>query len=256
MQVPLKRLLLTVEMLAWTAFFAFALTFLVLRYWVLPNIEDHRERIVAALSQAVGQPVKIGALEADWAGLRPRLSISEVRVFDSKGREALVLPTVENVVSWRSLLFMDLRLHSFLIDRPVLAVRRDAKGVITVGGIDVSGGGDEGRLSDWVLAQNEIIIRDAEVTWSDELRSAPPLALSALNFRLTNDGDRHAIGLSARPPRQLGPWVELRAELVGHSLKKFAHWNGRIFAELGATNLAGWRAWVDYPIDVRSGEGA
>jgi len=256
MQILLKRLLLALEVLAWTAFFAFALTFLALRYWVLPNIEDRREQIVAAISRAVGLPVKIGALETDWAGLRPRLSISDVRVYDRNGREALVLPAVENVVSWRSILFLDLRLHSFVIDRPALAVRRDPKGAITVGGIEIGGGDDGGRLSDWVLAQSEIIIRDAEVTWTDELRGAPPLALTALNFRLANEGDRHAIGLSARPPRHLGPGVELRAELVGHSLKQLAQWNGRVFAELGATDLAGWRAWVDYPLDVRSGEGA
>jgi len=256
MQILLKRFLLVLEALAWTAFFVFALTFLALRYWVLPNIEGQREHIVAAISQAVGLPVKIGALETDWAGLRPRLSISDVRVYDRGGREALVLPVVENVVSWRSLVFMDLRLHSFLIDGPKLEVRRDAKGAITVGGIDVGGGDDGGRLSDWVLAQSEIIIRGAEVTWTDELRGAPPLALTALNFRLTNDGDRHAIGLSARPPRHLGPGVELRAELVGRSLKQLAQWNGRLYAELGATDLAGWRAWVDYPLDVRSGEGA
>ncbi len=256
MRIFLKRSLLALEVLAWTAFFAFALAFLALRYWVLPNVEDHRERIVAAISQAVGLPVTIGALETDWAGLRPRLSISEVRVYDHGGREALVLPVVENVISWQSLVFMDLRLHSFLIDGPKLAVRRDVKGAITVGGIDIGGGGNEGRLSDWVLAQSEIIIRGAEVTWTDEQRGAPPLALTALNFRLANDGDRHAFGLSARPPRELGPGVELRAELVGRSVTQLAQWNGRVFAELGATDLAGWRAWVDYPIDVRSGEGA
>jgi len=256
MLILLKRLLLLLEALAWSAFFAFALTFLALRYWVLPNIEDHRERIVAAISQAVGLPVTIGALETDWAGLRPRLSISELRVYDRGGREALVLPMVENVVSWRSLVFMDLRLHSFLIDRPKLAVRRDVKGAITVGGIDIGGGGDGGRLSDWVLAQSEIIIRDAELTWTDETRAAPPLALTGVHFRLDNDGDRHAIGLSARPPRELGPGVELRAEFFGPSLKQLAQWSGRVYAELGATDLAGWRAWVDYPLDVRSGEGA
>ncbi|MGQ0511723.1 MAG: YhdP family protein [Betaproteobacteria bacterium] len=256
MRIFLKRTLLALEMLAWTAFFAFALTFLALRYWVLPNIEGQRERIVAAISQAVGLPVTIGALETDWAGLRPRLSISDVRVYDRGGREALVLPVVENVVSWRSLMFMDLRLHSFLIDGPKLEVRRDTRGAITVGGIEITAGGDEGRLSDWVLAQSEIIIRGAEVTWTDESRGAPPLALTALHFRLTNDGDQHALGLSARPPRHLGPGVELRAELVGRSVKQLAQWNGRVYAELGATDLAGWRAWVDYPLDVRSGEGA
>jgi uncharacterized protein (TIGR02099 family) len=29
-----------------------------------------------------------------------------------------------------------------------------------------------------------------------------------------------------------------------------------VYAELGYTDLAGWRAWVDYPMDVRKGQGA
>jgi uncharacterized protein (TIGR02099 family) len=29
-----------------------------------------------------------------------------------------------------------------------------------------------------------------------------------------------------------------------------------VFAELGYTDLAGWRAWADYPVDVRQGQGA
>ncbi|MBM3354717.1 MAG: hypothetical protein FJY47_02625, partial [Betaproteobacteria bacterium] len=95
----MKRLLLALELLVWTGFFAFALAFIALRYWVLPNIESQRENIVAAISKAIGLPVKIGALETDWAGLRPRLLISDVRVYDRGGREALVLPGVENVVS-------------------------------------------------------------------------------------------------------------------------------------------------------------
>jgi len=252
----LKRLLLALELLVWTGFFAFALAFIALRYWVLPNIESQRENIVAAISKAIGLPVKIGALETDWAGLRPRLLISDVRVYDRGGREALVLPGVENVVSWDSLLFMDLRLQTFVIDRPKLSVRRDAMGGITVGGIEVRAGGEEGRLSEWLLAQSEIVIRDAEVTWTDELRGAPPLTFSALHFRLSNDGDWHGIGVSARPPRHLGPGVELRAELNGRSLRQMAQWHGRVYAELGATDLAGWRAWVDYPLEVHAGEGA
>jgi len=252
---PLRTFLRALEILAWTGFFAFAALVLALRYWLLPRVETYREDIVAAISRSVGLPVKIGAISTDWQGLRPRVSISDVRVYDAAGREALVLPTVENVVAWRSLLAGELRLHSFLIDGPRLSVRRGADGQITVGGIAVSGGGD-GRLTDWVLSQSRILVRGAEVEWVDELRRAPPLTLSALNFRLENDGDEHAVGLAARPPRELGPGIELRARLEGRSVREPAHWSGRVYAELGYTDLAGWRAWVDYPIEVRRGVGA
>ncbi len=244
------------EVLAWAALFAFAIVFLALRYWLLPNVERYREDIVAALSRSIGLPLKIGALKADWQGLRPRLSLSDVRLYDREGREALVLPAVENVVSWRSLLAMDLRLHSFVIAGPKLSVRRDPGGAITVGGIRLAEDRGDGGLGDWILSQNEIVVRDAEIEWRDDYRRAPPLQLSALNLRLRNDGDEHSIGLSARPPRQLGPGLELRAELIGRSVKQLAAWNGRVYAELGYTDLAGWRPWVDYPLDVRRGEGA
>ncbi|MDW8469215.1 MAG: YhdP family protein [Burkholderiales bacterium] len=256
MRILIKRFFLALEVLAWTAFFAFALLVLSLRYWVLPNIERWREDIVAELSRAIGLPVRIGAIETDWAGLRPRVSISDVRIYDRDGREALVLPEVENVVSWRTLAARELRLASVVIEGPRLAIRRDANGAITVGGIEIAGTEGGGRLSDWLLAQDEIVIRDAEVVWTDELRGAPPLALEALNFRMRNDGERHAIGLSARPPRHLAPGLELRAELFGTRLEDLAAWNGRVYAELGQTDLAGWRAWVDYPLEVRSGTGA
>ncbi len=255
-KAPLRRLLRVIEVLAWAGFFAFAVIFLALRYWLLPNVEHYRGDIVAAISRSIGLPVKIGALATDWQGLRPRLSISDVRVYDSNGREALVLPVVENVIAWRSLAARELRLHSFLIDGPKLAVRRDANGEIFVAGIRISGDKGDGKLSDWILSQDRIIIRGAEIEWLDEARKAPPLTLSALNLHLENDGDTHLVGLSARPPRELGPGLDVRAALEGSSVRRPAQWNGRLYAEFGYTNLAGWRAWVDYPLDVRRGEGA
>ena len=257
MRFPLKPLVRAVEVLAWVSFFAFAAILLTLRYWVLPNIERYRGDIVAGISQATELPVKIGALASNWQGLRPRISITDVRVYDRDGREALVLPAVENVISWRTLFAGGLRLRSFVIDSPKLAVRRDKDGVIHVAGIRMSGDKGDGKLTDWLLNQSEIVVRDAEIEWLDEMREAPPLLLSALNLRLENSGNEHSIGLSARPPRELGPGIELRAQLEGASFKEPAKWSGRLFAELGNTDLARWRAWVDYPgVDVRRGQGA
>ena len=244
------------EVLAWAVFFAIAVFVLVLRYWALPNIERYRADIVAAVAAGVGMQVKVGAIEADWRGLRPQLELSDVRIYDKEGREALVLPRVTSVVSWRSFVFMDLRMHSFAIEGPRLAVRRDTRGAIHVAGVRLTQEKGDGRLTDWLLGQNEIVIRDAEIEWTDELRGAPALALASLQFRLENDGEVHDIGISARPPPHLGSGLELRARLHGRSVAEPSAWNGRVYAELGYTDLAGWRQWVDYPADVREGQGA
>src|SRR6185369_15840355 len=135
----MKRWWRAIEFLAWGAFFAFAALALALRFWILPDIESHRETIVAAVTRSVGLPVRIGRIEAGWLGLRPQLSLSDVRVLDAQGREALRLPVVENVVSWRSFLTGELRLHSLAIEGPRLTVRRDAEGAIFVAGIRLAG---------------------------------------------------------------------------------------------------------------------
>ena len=89
----MKRLRRTLEVLAWATFFSFAVAVLGLRYGLLPQIERYRPEIVARVAATVGQPVKIGRIEAEWLGLRPQINLSDVRIYDAEGREALVLPT-------------------------------------------------------------------------------------------------------------------------------------------------------------------
>src|SRR2546428_31237 len=138
------------EMLAWATFFAFAAAVLGLRYGLLPQIERYRPEIVARVAATVGQPVKIGRIEAEWLGLRPQINLSDVRIYDAEGREALVLPAVENILSWRSLAHGQLRLHALRIEGPRLAVRRDSAGALYVAGMKLApaagGGGFRGRV--------------------------------------------------------------------------------------------------------------
>jgi uncharacterized protein (TIGR02099 family) len=252
----MKRVWRGVEILAWAAFFALAALVLALRFWLLPSIEHYRQGIVTAVSRTVGQPVQIGAIQAGFHGFRPQVTLTDVRILDAQGREALRLPSVENVLSWRSLAAGRLTLRLLAIEGPRLTVRRDASGALHVAGIALSRDESGGALAAWVLDQDEIQVRNAEIEWHDEKRGAPPLALSALGFRLRNHSGRHSVGMTARPPAALGSTLELRAELERRDDSPLDAWSGRVFAELGYTDLAGWRPWIDYPVDVRQGQGA
>ena len=249
----MKRAGRAIEFLAWALFFALAALVLAVRFWLLPDIERYREQVVAAVSAAVGQPVRIGGIDAGWLGLNPRIHLRDVRIYDREGREVLALPSVDNQLAWSSLVRGEIKVHSLAIDGLRVQVRRDADGALYVAGMKVGG---DARFSLWALAQDEIVLRNAELEWHDERRGAPPLALSAVNLRLRNSGDEHSLGLSARPPEALGSTVELRALLEGASLADTAAWKGRFYAELGYTDLAAWRAWIDYPWRVDQGQGA
>src|ERR1044072_7298344 len=104
----MKRLWRVTEVLAWTAFFICAALALAVRFWLLPDIERYRGEIVSRVSAALARPVQIGAIDAGWDRLRPQLGLSDVPILAKEGREALVLPRVENVLAWRSLLHLDL----------------------------------------------------------------------------------------------------------------------------------------------------
>ena len=103
-----------------------------------------------------------------------------------------MLPRVENVIAWRSLLYRELRLHSLAIEAPRLRCAATPPARCTSPASSSAAEPGDGRGADWLLAQSEIVVRDAEIEWRDEKRGAPPLALTALNLRLRNSGDEHA----------------------------------------------------------------
>ena len=75
----------------WLIFAALVVT---LRYVVLPKVADYQSEIEQAASRAVGQPVKIGKIEARWDGLNPDLVLDNVQLFDSQGVPAFSLARV------------------------------------------------------------------------------------------------------------------------------------------------------------------
>ncbi|MBK8918874.1 MAG: TIGR02099 family protein [Betaproteobacteria bacterium] len=238
-----------------TLWFLFAATVLTLRYAVLPRIADFRADIEAAATRAVGLPVLIGRIEAGWDGLNPELILSDVVLSDRQGRPALALSKVEAVLSWQSFVRLSPTLALFAIEGPVLNVRRDAGGRITVAGIAMEGESDPALL-EWVLDQPHIRIRDALVVWEDGLRKAPPLVLEDLQFGLDNSRGRHRFGLTAVPPARLAARIDLRGEFRGAIGEALEQVSGKVYAELQYADLAGWRTWVDYPVHLPRGRGA
>ena len=68
----------------WLVYFSFVVLVLVLRYGVLPHIEDYRSDIELLASRGLGQPISIGRVEASWDGINPDLTLFDVRVADRR----------------------------------------------------------------------------------------------------------------------------------------------------------------------------
>ncbi len=233
-----------------------AITIIVLRYWLLPDIEQFHDRIASSLSTAMGNPVSIGKITGDWNGLHPHLNMADVRILDQQHQPALVLPDIDAKVSWLSLVFAELRLSSLEINRPELLVRRDAQGKTFIGNVAFSSQGKNNDLANWLLHQSHMVVRNAVIVWVDEQRDAPALVLRQVNLRVENLFNHHQFALRAVPPPELATPLDVRGDFHGKSFDDLQGWRGQLFAQLDHTDLLGWQPWLKLPAQLSSGRGA
>ena len=122
------------------AVFVFCALLLAVRFIVFPRIDDYRQPIAEGLARELGQPVAIESIVASWDGWNPKLAITGLAIRDRTNPAAppvLLLPNVDLVVAWTSILVLDLRLRELTIERPELAVRRDTAGRLHIAGVEI-----------------------------------------------------------------------------------------------------------------------
>ncbi|MET0267186.1 MAG: YhdP family protein [Duganella sp.] len=247
--------------LALLVYFAFAVLFLLLRYAVLPNIEHYRDDIERAASRATGSTVTIARIDASWRGLRPNLVFGNVVLHDRQGKPALVLPQVAATLSWWSVVAAEPRFESLVLTRPDLAMRREADGRLFVAGqyIDLNKPGD-GKALDWLLSQREIVIREGRLRWTDASRHAPTLVLDGVTAMLRNRWLHHQLALKATPPVALAGPLDMRADFThpafGARMSNMSMWKGELYTDLRDTDVAAWKRWIDFPVQLDSGGGS
>jgi uncharacterized protein (TIGR02099 family) len=229
-----------------------ALAVVALRYWFIPNAEEYRPRIAQAASAALGQEVQIGTIAMDWRGPRLHLVLHDVAVLGADSQAALRFAKVETTLAWLSLLSGEVRLYALTLDGPQLTVVRDANGKIRVAGMDQEG---DGGFADWLLAQREVVVRDAIVLWHDVSRG-PPLKLERVDLVLTNSGSRHRLALLASPPPMVAARIDFRADVEGRSSRDIADWRGDLYLQTDSADVAQLRSWIDVPEQLTGGVAA
>lgn len=246
--------------LALLGYFVFAILFLMLRYAILPNIDYYKGDIERMASRALGNQVSIARIYASWHGLHPSLFLGDVILRDKQARQVLSLPSVAASVSWWSMLAGQPRFASLEIIRPELDIRRDAAGQVYVAGIALGAGADDGEGADWAFKQDEIVIREGRLHWTDQLRGAPELALENVNMVLLNNWNHHRFALKATPPPGLAQPIDIRADFThprfAARISDMAAWKGELYADLQGTDLAAWKPYLDYPFELAQGKGS
>jgi uncharacterized protein (TIGR02099 family) len=242
-----------------TAWLVLVLAWGALHGWIVPRIGELRPALEIQASRVLGVPVRIGSITARSEGLVPSFELLDVVLLDPQGRAALRLPRVVAALSPRSL--WNLGFDQLYIERPELEIRRAADGHIFVAGLDFSRSSDNaGRAADWFFRQTEFVVKGGTLRWIDEVRGAPPLALSQVDFVMRNGVRSHALRLDATPPLQWGDRFSLRGLLhqpllsVHHG--RWREWKGQLHGDFARVDVSQLQHYANFGIDVSQGHGA
>jgi uncharacterized protein (TIGR02099 family) len=251
------RLLVWPVLLLWVLLM---LAWIALHWVILPHIQEWRAPIEARVSAALGVAVQIGRIDVRSSGWVPSLELRDVKLLDAQQRTALQLPRVAVSIAPHSLLDLRLKFEQLLIDGAELDVRRDAAGRIFVAGIDLSGaGGDDRTAADWFFAQKEFVIRGGTLRWTDELRAAPPLALTGVELVMRNGLLHHDLRLDATPPPDWGDRFSVRGRFTQPwfaAAGEWQRWSGRAYVDLPRTDVGQLRRHAALPFELSEGVGA
>lgn len=259
MMIHLKRLYRWVLYVFLLLLIIFILAALAVRFIVFPNIDQYKDDIAAYASEKIGQKITIGDIETGWDGISPHFSLKDIELFDAENRSAFHLNNAEANISWLSIPLLHPHLSNLVINQPEITIRRKADGSIYLAGIDLSGPSNP-DFTNWLLSQREVSIKNAQVVWLDELRKAPPLSLKQLNLTLANPTWRslfgqHKFELSALPSTGTSHVVTANGRFVGRDISKLDTWHGELSAQFKQADLAVWRPWLDYPVNIQTGTG-
>jgi uncharacterized protein (TIGR02099 family) len=245
------------------AYFAFGALLLVTRYYVLPRIDQWRPQIEDIASRAVKGTVTMARIEAGWRGFNPHLSLDDVQVTGPHGGPPLALPRVDATVSWLSLVHMEPRFVTLRLLTPEVSVVRLADGRFTVAGFVITPGEAESEESpalDWLLAQDQVVLRDGHVAYRDERSDEPlQLDLNDVNLIVEQSLGSHTFALQARPTAEFAGPIDVRGTMTTGAFARrsdVGRWKGQAFVQLDFVDLAWLSRLVAMPVPIEQAYGA
>ena len=242
-----------------SAWVALLMVWSALHFVIVPRIAEFRPMLEQQASRLLGATVRIGEIVARSNGLIPSLELNDVLLIDAQGRQVLKLPSVLSALSARSIL--GLGLEQLTIDQPELDVRRSKDGRIWVAGFPLSNDdGVDSAAADWVFSQPELVIRRGKVSWTDEMRNVPTLALTDVNWVLRNQSRTHAMRLDANPPDHWGERISLmgvfKQPLLSRRASDWRLWQGQVYAKFSKIDVAQLRLYANLGVDLHQGAGS
>jgi uncharacterized protein (TIGR02099 family) len=232
---------------------------LVFQFYINPNLNNYKTKIEILLSQSIGQTIKINSLLARWDFINPEIALNEVQFYDNQNNRTLTLKEISADFSWLSPFYLKPTLSEIKLQTPTLLIKRDINNKIFIGGILVDGPANN-KLTNWLLNQKKLVIKQGEIHWHDEYRQAPALIIKDLNFSyktpfIVEPIDEHKFDLNFRISNSDNQFIIINGNIFAKKIEDLDLWDSELKIQAGNINLAAYTPWVNYPIKINAGSG-
>ncbi|WP_182077112.1 AsmA family protein [Deefgea sp. CFH1-16] len=205
------------------------------QFWFMPRLNDYRPWLMTQLEQATGVPVFIGQVSGGWQGGYPQLMVRDFAVGKNRQAPDLRFATLSATLSVRTLFLGQIQFHQIVLQSPLLDISRTMDGRWWMGGVALSQQSSEHRdasMLNWLLAQNEIVIEQGQVRFSDAQGQYPSLTLSQVDFSTDQFLGAHRFNLALTPPPSVGPRIQVQGRLKGRDVAQLQQWSGWLKLQL------------------------
>jgi len=243
--------------ITYTLFVAFSS--LAFQFYIKPNLNNYKSKIEALVSQSTGQTIKINSLEGRWDFINPEIALREVLFYDSQNKITLTLKEISIDFSWLSPFYLKPTLSEIRLQAPKLLIKRDVNNKIFIGGILIDGPANN-KLTNWLLNQKKVVIKQGEIDWYDEYRQAPALTLKDLNFRYKTPFiieliSKHEFALNFRISNSDNQFIYINGNIYAKKIEDINSWDSKVKIKASNINLAAYMPWINYPIKINAGTG-
>lgn len=242
----LRRLIRFTSTLLWYGFVSLvvlAAVALTVARLVIPEVAEYRRQIETVASEYLGQPVRIAAVDARLAGMRPTLIFKEVSLLDPAGEHSLARfgEARVQIAVFESLRERRIQAAGLTVAGVRLSVTRRADGTLLVQGLDRQPGQATGasQFTEWLFDRDHLAIEDADIVWTDAKLGARPLHFSGVALRMRNHRGRHQIDAKLQLPVSLGRELEVAFDLEGPGAVP-ADWQGQFHLHGRGLALEAW----------------
>ena len=255
-QFYLKKTLIFISL---SVLILLVLGFLSFNFFIQKNLDEFKNKLTIEISQQFEKKVEIGSIEAHWRVTSPSITLNNLSIYNSTLKKSFNLKKVRIDISWLSLLKWKLVLDEIILYEPILDIEKLNINEYAIGGISIKTSKNS-SAANWLLNQDEIIIINGKIRWTDRTRDAPTLIIekisatyeSAVNLSNLN---RRNFNINGELLKLNNQKININGYFDSPSIEKIKDSAGQLRLSIAKVNINTFKPWVDYPAEIISAKG-